>query len=90
MRGSITAAARHLEISYRHAWLLVEQINDGLLEPAVTAVSGGAGGGGAILTPVGKRIIELYRAIENHTRLSADEELQAFGKLIRRKQKASV
>jgi molybdate transport system regulatory protein len=86
--GSISAAARHLGMSYRRAWLLVEQINKGLCEPAVVAATGGLSGGGAALTPVGERVIELYRAIENRTRSSANEEFRALGKLIRRSDKA--
>src|SRR5258705_1037108 len=39
--GSISAAARALGMSYRRAWLLVEQINDSLQQPAVTAATGG-------------------------------------------------
>ena len=55
-QGSISAAARYLGMSYRRAWLLVGQINDGFSEPAVTAATGGASGGGAALTPVGERL----------------------------------
>jgi molybdate transport system regulatory protein len=51
--GSISAAARSLEMSYRRAWLLVEEINNGSHEPAVTAESGGRHGGGAVVTAVG-------------------------------------
>ena len=35
-KGSITAAARHLGMCYRRAWLLVQDINGALREPAVT------------------------------------------------------
>jgi molybdate transport system regulatory protein len=45
--GSITAAARSMNMSYRRAWLLVDEINKLLRERAVIAESGGAGGGGA-------------------------------------------
>lgn len=82
--GSISAAARHLGMSYRRAWLLVEQINNSLSEPAVTAATGGASGGGAALTPVGEQVIYLYRTIESLTRSSANGEFRALRKLIRR------
>ena len=39
--GSISAAARKIGMSYRRAWLLVEQINGSLQQPAVTAATGG-------------------------------------------------
>ena len=82
--GSISAAARRLGMSYRRAWLLVEQLNDALLEPAVTAAPGGRQGGGAAVTPVGERIIELYRSIEDIALSSAKQEFRAMGKLVRK------
>jgi molybdate transport system regulatory protein len=81
--GSISAAARSLEMSYRRAWLLVEEINGSLLEPAVTAEIGGRRGGGAALTAVGERIIDLYRSIESHARSAAGGEFRAIGRLVR-------
>jgi molybdate transport system regulatory protein len=81
--GSISAAARSLGMSYRRAWLLVEEINAALLEPAVTAETGGRHGGGAVLTAVGVRIIDLYRAIETHARSAAGGEFRAIAKLVR-------
>jgi molybdate transport system regulatory protein len=81
--GSISAGARALGMSYRRAWLLVEEINNALREPAVTAETGGRSGGGAALTPVGERVIGLYRAIETHARTAAGGEFRAMGKLVR-------
>src|SRR6202165_2934775 len=81
--GSISAAARALGMSYRRAWLLVEEVNDALLEPAVTAESGGRRGGGAALTAVGERVVDLYRSIESHARSAAGGEFRAIGKLVR-------
>jgi len=82
--GSISAAARQLGMSYRRAWLLVEQLNESLAEPAVTAAPGGRQGGGAVLTPVGVRVIALYRSIEGIARASAREEFRAMGRLVRK------
>jgi len=81
--GSISAGARSLGMSYRRAWLLVEEINHALREPAVTAETGGRSGGGAALTPVGERVVDLYRAIETHARTAAGGEFRAIGKLVR-------
>lgn len=81
--GSISAGARALGMSYRRAWLLVEEINESLREPAVAAETGGRRGGGAMLTPVGERVIDLYRAIEDHARTAAGGEFRAMGKLVR-------
>ncbi|AOB33626.1 ModE family transcriptional regulator [Bordetella sp. H567] len=62
--GSISAAARSLGMSYRRAWLLVDELNRALSAPATESGPGGASGGGSTLTPVGKRIVALYRGIE--------------------------
>src|SRR6478672_10006674 len=66
--GSITAAAVALKMSYRRAWLLVDELNKLLREPVVTTAQGGAKGGSTILTPVGKKIIALYHLAEDRTR----------------------
>lgn len=83
-KGSISAAARSIGMSYRRAWLLVEQINAALQEPAVTGITGGRRGGGAVVTPVGERIIKIYRAIETSARKSASGEFRAVEKIIRK------
>ena len=82
--GSITAAARYLGMSYRRAWLLVQEINNTLQQPAVTTTQGGANGSGAAVTPVGEKVIELYHSIERITRASAQQEFQAIAGLVRR------
>jgi molybdate transport system regulatory protein len=87
-KGSITAAARHLGMSYRRAWMLVDQINGALREPAVGTKQGGRHGGGTILTPTGDRLIELYHTIEELTRTSAREEFRAIAKLVRQRERA--
>ncbi len=81
--GSISAAARALGMSYRRAWLLVEEVNHALRAPAVTAETGGLGGGGAVITPIGEKVVDLYRAIESNARAAAGGEFRAIGKLIR-------
>ncbi|HXW23893.1 MAG TPA: LysR family transcriptional regulator [Xanthobacteraceae bacterium] len=86
--GSISAAARRLDMSYRRAWLLVEQLNDALREPAVTATPGGRRGGGAALTAIGTRLVELYRSIETIAQSSARDEFGAVGKLARKERAA--
>jgi molybdate transport system regulatory protein len=62
--GSITQAGIALGMSYRRAWLLVDDMNNCFREPVVAAQAGGSHGGGAALTPFGARLIDQYRAIE--------------------------
>jgi len=44
--GSISAAARDMDMSYKRAWLLLDSMNQAFTEPVVTAAPGGAGGDG--------------------------------------------
>jgi molybdate transport system regulatory protein len=67
----------------------VEEINRTLREPAVTAESGGARGGGAVVTPVGEQVVGLYRVIESQARTAAGGEFSAIGRLIRNRVRAS-
>lgn len=62
--GSIAAAGREMGMSYRRAWTLIETLNTIFRAPLVERSRGGAGGGGAILTDTGRRVLELYRTFE--------------------------
>src|ERR1700758_4087612 len=62
--GSISQAGRSLDMSYRRAWLLVDDMNRCFREPWVRTHPGGAQGGGAALTAFGQALIEKYRLIE--------------------------
>jgi molybdate transport system regulatory protein len=62
--GSISAAARKLRMSYRRAWMLVDDLNRRLAQPVVLAMPGGKHGGGTMLSPTGRKLVVLYRDIE--------------------------
>ena len=62
--GSISAAGRALGMSYRRAWLLVDELNKLFGVPVVTTQSGGSQGGGASLTPLGSDLVARFRALE--------------------------
>ncbi len=63
-QGSISAAGRALDMSYRRAWLLVDALNKAFREPVVATKLGGRDGGGAQLTPFGAALIAQYRDME--------------------------
>lgn len=63
--GSISAAARAMRISYRKAWLLLDSLNTGFGEHVFDTATGGRRGGGARLTPFGRRLIDRYRKLES-------------------------
>lgn len=74
--GSISQAGRSLDMSYRRAWLLVDDMNRCFREPVVTAQPGGLQGGGAALTEFGRGLIEKYRRIESEAFRAAKPQLQ--------------
>jgi len=63
--GSISQAGRNLGMSYRRAWLLVDDMNNCFRDAVVEAQPGGVHGGGATLTKFGRKLVERYRAIES-------------------------
>jgi molybdate transport system regulatory protein len=73
--GSISAAGRAMAMSYRRAWLLLDELNHIFAEPVATTTLGGRTGGGATLTPFGKRLVEGYRRMERDTDTALSEFL---------------
>jgi molybdate transport system regulatory protein len=73
--GSISQAGRSLGMSYRRAWLLVDDMNRCFRDPVVTAQPGGPQGGGAALTPFGLKLIRKYRTIETQATAATKPQL---------------
>jgi len=72
--GSISAAGRRMDMSYKRAWSLVEEMNAAFAAPLVAATRGGPGGGGAQLTPAGEEVLALYgRVIAAATEAAAPD-----------------
>jgi molybdate transport system regulatory protein len=63
-KGSISGGGRALNMSYRRAWGLIEEMNQTLGIAVVETDTGGAGGGGARLTDAGREIVSQYRELE--------------------------
>ena len=76
--GSISAAGRAMEMSYKRAWDLVDEINRICRQAAVEPQTGGKNGGGAVLTPFGRSLVARYRKIERTATTAARKELQAL------------
>ena len=66
--GSISAAARSMNMSYRHAWKLVDAMNQQSRLPVVERKTGGKGGGGAVLTESGERAIACFHKADDEIR----------------------
>jgi molybdate transport system regulatory protein len=62
--GSIMQAGRDLGLSYRRAWRLIDDLNNSFGYSVIEAETGGVGGGGTRLTPFGRKLVQLYQAIE--------------------------
>ena len=78
--GSISAAGRALEMSYRQAWLLVDELNRMFDEPVVSAQTGGGGGGGTVVTEAGNAIVRLYRDLERRARTASSSDIRALAR----------
>lgn len=79
---SIAAAARSLDIPYKRAWLLLDVLNQALGRPVVQTASGGKGGGGASLTPLGQQLVISYTALEERLNAESIIELEALRALV--------
>lgn len=86
--GSISAAGRAMEMSYKRAWDLVDEVNRICRQAAVERQTGGKNGGGAVLTPFGLSLVARYRKIERDATTAARKELEALRKEIARPKKA--
>lgn len=89
--GSLRQAAQALSMSYRRAWLLLDDLNHSFTEPVSTASIGGQGGGGVTLTPFGLEVIRCYRAAAQAIETVARQELQPIaGKAVAAASKEGV
>jgi molybdate transport system regulatory protein len=75
-RGSISAAARELGLSYRRAWMMVDAMNRLFADPPVQTLRGGTGG--ARLTPAGQALLADYRALQQALAAAARAEGEAL------------
>jgi molybdate transport system regulatory protein len=78
--GSITKAAKSMDMAYRHAWDLVDSMNRQAKEPFVEVATGGKGGGGALVTKAGEQAIKTFWRFH--------KDLQAF--LVREQKKLKL
>jgi molybdate transport system regulatory protein len=82
--GSLSQAARDLGMSYRRGWQLLASLNTSFREPVVVTATGGRGGGGARVTPLGKELISRYRAFENDAQARAARAFKGIAAKARR------
>ena len=78
-----------MNMSYKRAWDLVDEINRICRQPAVDRQTGGKNGGGAALTPFGLSLVARYRKIERDAASAVRKELKALRADIGRTKKAA-
>ena len=81
--GSIAAAGRQMDMSYKRAWMLVEEMNAAFAQPLVTSARGGPGGGGAQLTGTGEEVLRLYREVVARSERAAAEPMAVLEGMLR-------
>ncbi len=81
--GSISEAAKRMEMSYMRAWSLIQTMHTCFKEPVVTAARGGHRRGGAELTETGRRALELYQRMEKTGLEAAQTDWRRLQKLLR-------
>jgi len=65
-------------MAYRRAWHLTDELNRMFAEPLIETRGGGRNGGGAVLTDLGEKVVELYRNAERKIRKSTVREIASI------------
>lgn len=81
--GSLAESGRRLGMSYQRVWSLVRAMNNDFVEPLVLTQRGGVAGGGAALTPMGKKTLKIYRTIEHNAERAVARQVPKLLALIR-------
>ncbi len=76
--GSIRGAASALKMSYRRAWLLLQALEKTFGATLIDTATGGAKGGGASLTGLGKKVVRLYRDMERKAAIATTRQAKAL------------
>ncbi len=81
--GSISAAGRAMDMSYRRAWLLVDSLNQAFAQQLVTTRPGGKADKRAELTRFGREVIDRFRTMEAAARKVVVQDLQILENAIK-------
>ena len=81
--GSIRRAAASMDMSYRKAWLLIQELQKTFDGAVVTAEAGGVSGGGTQLTELGNGLLKIYRRVESRAADAAKADLETLSAMVR-------
>ena len=76
--GSIRQAAMQMKMSYKQAWDMVNHMNTHFDVPVVISQRGGKGGGSAIVTEKGQKVIKQFHELDNQFKEFLDRRGIAF------------
>ena len=79
--GSLSKAAKSIGMSYKKAWNLMDAVNKSAKEAVVTKTIGGEKGGGTVITPYGKKLIEAFETMNKNCWAFLDEQLKALDQI---------
>ena len=77
--GSLSQAARSLNMSYKKAWNLIDAVNKRANKPVIETIVGGKDGGGATLTAYGRKLISIFEEINSNCWEFLDTEINQAG-----------
>lgn len=80
---SLSQAAKSINMSYRRAWLLIQELNDSLKEPVLITHTGGQSGGGSELTDMANQIINIYERLTLEAEDATEATRKSFASLLR-------
>jgi molybdate transport system regulatory protein len=83
VKGSLSAAAQQMGMSYMRAWNLAQELNRDHDRPMVQMSRGGTRGGRAKVTPFGKKVLVLYQRMEEAGRKAASPYGKKLGRLLK-------
>ena len=72
--GSISQAAKSMNMSYRRAWQLVDTMNQCFQSALVETQTGGSHGGGAVLSEFGLQVLQKFRQMEQKAKQTLADE----------------
>lgn len=82
--GSISQAAKNMNMSYRRAWQLVETMNNSFQSALVETQKGGTHGGGAKVTDLGEKILNQFRQMEQNARQAIKHDFQEISSFLKK------
>lgn len=82
--GSISQAAKYMNMSYRRAWQLVDTMNQCFETALVETQTGGTHGGGAAVTALGQKVLQNYRQMEINARQALEHDCQIMSSYLKR------